>query len=100
MATRAEAEQRVDLGFWIHFGVYVVVGGGLAYLNYTRNPDNLWVLWVAGVWGLGIVLHAALAFLIPQAREKAISRKLERLNRRESQKHGNQMADRMGEARR
>jgi uncharacterized membrane protein YbhN (UPF0104 family) len=97
MATRAEAEQRVNIGFGIHFFVYLAVVSGLAYLNYTRNPDNLWVLWVAGGWGLGILLHAVLAFT-PKTREKAIDRKLQRMEKRESRQDGREMTDRMSEA--
>ena len=97
MATRAEAGKRVDLGFLIHCVVYVAVVGGLAYLNYTRNPDQLWVLWVAAGWGLGILLHAVLAFT-PQSREKAIDRKLGRMEKRETRREAREMPERMSQA--
>lgn len=80
MATHQQAEERVNAGFWIHLASYVVVVGALAVLNYQRNPDNLWVLWVAGGWGIGIVAHAVAFF---SNREKIIERVEGRMDRRE-----------------
>lgn len=94
MATRELAEERINRGFGIHFFVYVVVVGALAYMNYSRNPNNLWVLWVAGGWGLGIILHALLAFS-PGTREKAVHRILERQNNRDAR--GSNMTDKMSQ---
>lgn len=94
MATRELAEQRINRGFFIHLMVYAAVVGGLGYMNYTRNPDNLWVLWVAGGWGLGILLHAVLAFS-PGPREKAIHRQLARENKRDTRGHN--MTDKMSQ---
>lgn len=83
MATQAKAEDRLDMGFAIHAAVYVIVVGGLFYLNYTRNPDRMWVLWVAGGWGLGVALHAFLTYA-PGFREKSIAKKQERMDKREN----------------
>jgi len=83
MATRAEAENRAQLGFWIHFAAYVIVISGLAALNLTRNPDKLWFLWVLGGWGIGVAAHALSFFALPEARERIISRTMDRMNRRE-----------------
>jgi hypothetical protein len=44
-------------GFVIHFCVYVFVIAGLAALNLTRNPSNLWFLWVLIGWGFVLALH-------------------------------------------
>jgi len=96
MATRQQAEDRVQLGFWIHLAVYVLVVGGLAILNYTRNPDNLWVLWVAGGWGIGIVAHA-LAFFLPESHDRLIDRTKARLDLRETRKDSTHMTDRMSQ---
>ena len=86
MTTHAEAEHRVTTGFGIHLIVYLLVVGGLAAMNYQRNPDNLWVLWVAGGWGLGVALHAVNVFLRPAQREKMIARTAERMDRREARR--------------
>ena len=80
MATRKQAEDRVSAGFWAHLASYILVVGALAVLNYQRNPDNLWVLWVAGGWGIGIVAHAFAYF---SDRGKMIDRTVERMDRRE-----------------
>lgn len=83
MITRQEAEDRVRKGFWIHLTAYVVVVGALAILNLSNNPDKLWVLWVAGGWGIGIAAHA-LAFFTPARRERMIERTQSRVDRREA----------------
>ena len=88
MATHQQAEERVSAGFWIHFACYIIVVSGLAVLNYQRNPDNLWVLWVAGGWGIGIIAHAV-AFFTKRGRmidrtEARMDRREERQERRES----------------
>jgi hypothetical protein len=85
VATRGQAAERVNLGFGIHLGVYVTVVAGLAVLNLTRRPDKLWVLWVAGGWGLGVLLHAVLAFT-PVFRERAINKAMARMNSRGGRK--------------
>jgi hypothetical protein len=48
--------------FYIHFAVYAIVVGSLAVMNYSRNPDHIWVHWVAMGWGIGVAAHGARAF--------------------------------------
>lgn len=83
MVTHEDAEKRVRLGFFIHFAVYALVVGGLAILNFTRNPQHLWILWVAGGWGLGVLFHAANLFLLRDQREKMVARTAERMDRQQ-----------------
>jgi len=83
VATQAKAEDRLDMGFAIHAAVYVIVVGGLFYLNYTRNPDRMWVMWVAGGWGLGVALHDFLTYA-PGFRERSIAAKRDRMEKREN----------------
>lgn len=97
MVTHQQAEERVRLGFWIHLAAYVIVVSALAVLNYSRNPDNLWVLWVAGGWGLGIAAHA-FAFFSDQGRERLIRRAEARMERRAARHDGSDMTDRMSQA--
>jgi len=89
MISRIEAENRVLTGFWIHFGVYCAVITGLGILNYTRNPDNLWFVWVLGGWGIGSAAHAAAVFL--GDREKLIGRVQERVSRRQDRREERRM---------
>ena len=80
MITRVQATDRVNAGFWIHLACYVLVVSGLAVLNYQRNPDNPWVLWVAGGWGFGIAAHA-MAFFTD--RDKLVDRAKVRMDRKD-----------------
>lgn len=91
MATHQQAETRVERGFWIHLACYVLVVSGLAILNFTRNPDNLWVMWVAGGWGIGIAAHA---FAFFTSREKLVDRAMERMDRREERQSGRRLHSR------
>jgi hypothetical protein len=86
MITHEQAETHVERGFWIHAGVYAIVIAGLAILNFTRNPDKLWVVWVAAGWGIGVAAHAA-AFFSQQGRAKLVDRAQERMERREMRQH-------------
>lgn len=97
MVTHERAATRVERGFWIHLAAYVLVVGGLTILNLNRNPDKLWVLWVAGGWGIGIIAHAA-TFFSPQGREKMIRRTTERMERREMRGEVPDMTERMSQA--
>ncbi len=44
--------------FYMNLLSYVVIIGFLAILNLITNPGNLWFLWAAGGWGIGIAFHA------------------------------------------
>lgn len=57
MNTHAQAERQVWLAFWIHLAVFVLVTAGLAALNLSRSPDQLWFHYIAVGWGLGVVMH-------------------------------------------
>lgn len=87
MATRKLVERWITRGFLIHLFVYAAVIGGLGYMNYTRNPGNLWVLWVAGGWGFGVLLHAMAAFS-QGPREIAIQQNLALLNPKDARRGG------------
>jgi len=86
MVSHEAAEQRVKLGFFIHFAIYLGVIAVLMALNFTRHPEKMWSVWVACGWGAGILLHAALVFLSARTRERMVHRTMERLERR-SQAH-------------
>jgi transcriptional regulator with XRE-family HTH domain len=45
-------------GFYLHLVKYIVVTLALLAVNLAVNPHYLWVFWVMGGWGIGIVLHA------------------------------------------
>ena len=43
--------------FLINFAGYLAVIALLAALNVWRTPDNLWFIWVALGWGIGVAAH-------------------------------------------
>lgn len=52
--------------FYLHLIQYLVAIGLLTIVNLIRNPHHLWVLWVAGGWGIGLFSHALRTFdLLP-----------------------------------
>jgi len=53
---------------------YVVVIALMAAINLWRSPDNLWFIWVALGWGIGVAAHALAYFLRhTQRRERIFS---------------------------
>ncbi len=97
MLTHENAEKQVGYRLWKHLAIYVLVVGGLTIFNLMRNPDRLWVIWVAGGWGVSIALHAA-ANWIPACRERMISRAIERAEHRESRNRGRGTVDKVPQA--
>ena len=48
--------------FYVHLFQYVIVIAGLSAINLIFTPHRLWVLWVIGGWGIGLLSHALLVF--------------------------------------
>ena len=48
-------------GFYIHFGVFVVVMSGLLAIDAATGP-GWWVQWPFFGWGIGVLAHAAAVF--------------------------------------
>ncbi|HET7482286.1 MAG TPA: 2TM domain-containing protein, partial [Actinomycetota bacterium] len=55
----ARAKKRVEdiKGFYVHFGIYVIVNLGLFVINMLTNPDGLWFYWPLLGWGIGVAIH-------------------------------------------
>lgn len=51
------------LSFWIHLATYIFVIALLLTLNLYKKPDDLWVLWPAIGWGIGVAAHGLAAFI-------------------------------------
>lgn len=49
-------------GFYMHFFRYIVVTLALLAINLTVTPAKVWVFWVIGGWGLGVLMHASRVF--------------------------------------
>ena len=69
--------------FYMHFFRYVIVTLALLAINLTVTPANMWVFWVIGGWGLGVLLHAFRVFrpdwfLGPQWERQQVEKRLGR----------------------
>lgn len=47
----ARRNVRATKNFYKHLVTYVVVMIVLIVINLMREPNNLWFLWVGGIWG-------------------------------------------------
>lgn len=59
---RARRRVKEIKGFYTHLFVYFVVNIFLAILNFISSPEHLWFYWVAGGWGIGIIMNAISVF--------------------------------------
>jgi len=69
--------------FYLHFFRYVAVVLFLLAINLVFTPRYLWVLWVAGGWGIGVFMHAFSVFrpdwlLGPEWERRQVERRLGR----------------------
>ncbi|MCP5082827.1 MAG: Pr2TM family membrane protein [Alphaproteobacteria bacterium] len=51
-------------GFYSHVAIYVVTIAALAGANLYMGTDNLWFVWPALGWGLGVASHGLAVFEI------------------------------------
>ena len=70
-------------GFYLHLSRYVLICLALLAINLVFLPHKLWVLWVIGGWGLGILAHASSTFrpdwlLGPQWERQQVEKRLGR----------------------
>lgn len=70
-------------GFYLLLFQYVVVVLALVAVNLIVSPRYPWVLWVAGGWGLGLLLQALRLFrpswaLDPQWEKRQVEKRLGR----------------------
>ena len=59
---RAKKRAEALRGFYIHFGVYVLVNLFLFLLNIITSPARLWFYWPLLGWGIAIVAQALSVF--------------------------------------
>ena len=69
--------------FYQHLGFYLLVTAGLAFLNLMTSPDELWFLWPAFGWGVGVAIHGLTVhevfnFIGPDWERRAIEKRLGR----------------------
>ncbi len=72
-----------DIGFKIHFAVYVLVNLLLIVINLLTTPDELWFYWPLLGWGIGIIAHGAAVYYTANrrvTREQVVREKLAQRN--------------------
>ena len=80
--TKASRKVFVRLGFIWHIAIYFIIIVGLTAINLTHTPNYLWVLWVAGGWGLAVLIHALATFTMGGITEDMIRTEIEREKKR------------------
>lgn len=70
-------------GFYLHALRYAAIIALLLIINLTVTPHKLWVLWVMGGWGLGLLMHGVSVFrpvglLGPQWERRQVEKRLGR----------------------
>ena len=76
-------------GFYIHAYIFALVIVGLFLINILTTPGNLWFLWAAFGWGVGLAGHYLGVFGLgdkfgPEWEEQKIREILEREKREEA----------------
>ena len=69
--------------FYVHLFRYLLGVLILLAINLITSPQYLWVFWVMGGWGLGVLMHASRVFgpawlLGPEWERKQVEKKLGR----------------------
>jgi len=69
--------------FYSHLVIYVTVIMGLFLINIFTRPNDLWFIWTALFWGLGVLSHGLSVFEIfnffsPEWEKKQIEKRLGR----------------------
>jgi transcriptional regulator with XRE-family HTH domain len=70
-------------GFYTHLFQYIVITLALLAINLIFSPHKMWVFWVIGGWGLGVLMHASRVFrpgwfLGPQWERQQVEKRLGR----------------------
>ena len=81
------AKKRVEakMSFYTHLSVYVAVILLLAVINLFSSPGTLWFHWPMMGWGIAVVLHGFVVFVLPG--RFAVSEKMIEKEMNKSQTH-------------
>ena len=63
---KVQKKVKAKKGFYLHFGIYVIIIIFLAVINWLTNDhphDDWWVAFPAVSWGAAVVIHALGVFL-------------------------------------
>ena len=62
---RARAGAESKFAFYIHLAAYVAVNLLLVFINAMTTPLFWWVQWSLMGWGFALLIHALVAFSLP-----------------------------------
>jgi len=60
---RAINRIRAKRGFWLHFGIYLLVNALLVLVWALTDTEYFWPGWVMFGWGIGVAAHGLSVFL-------------------------------------
>ena len=60
-----QAKKRIDelRGYYAHLASFVAVNAFLLMINLVNTPDNLWIIYPLGGWGIGLFIHTFTVFM-------------------------------------
>ena len=60
---KARRRAQEKAGFYVHFGIYLVVNAFLAMIWWMTTPTGFpWFVFPMGAWGIGVVGHFVAVF--------------------------------------
>ncbi len=78
---RAQRAARAKMAFYVHLAVYLVVNALLIAINLLASAGRLWFQWPLLGWGIGVFVHAVVAFVLPKGaglKRRMIEREMRR----------------------
>jgi hypothetical protein len=83
---RAAVRAAMQLAFYRHVMIYIVVNALLVAVNLLKDPHHLWFQWGLLGWGIGLLVHGLNVYSyrwFGSRREQMIQRELERQRKME-----------------
>jgi len=59
---RSQFNAQLRNEFLAHLSSYVIINGCMIATNLLTSPGYFWAMWPLGMWGVGLFLHARVAF--------------------------------------
>ncbi len=78
---RAKSAARAKMAFYVHLAVYLVVNALLIAINLLTSAGHVWFQWPLLGWGIGVLVHAIVAFVLPKGagmKRRMIEREMRR----------------------
>jgi 2TM domain-containing protein len=78
---RAAVRAAMQIAFYRHVMIYIIVNALLVAVNLLKDPNHLWFQWGLLGWGIGLLVHGLNVYSyrwFGSRREQMIQRELER----------------------